>query len=293
LRQKGITLPIMVMSPDWEHFSISESFNLESEIYSLPMLNKFIEVSESPSPIHLKIETGMNRLGFRAEDIDELISLLKQNPLVRVAGIFTHFSSAEEAGSDDFTRSQADKFNKAYEKISTAIGYTPIKHALNSSGIVRWPQFQFDMVRLGIGLYGYDSSENLTSLKPISSLKSRISQIRKIQKGESIGYSRKGEAMRESEIAVVSIGYADGYLRKFSQGRGYMLVNGQKAPTIGNVCMDMTMLDVTGLDAKEGDEVIVFGAEPSIKQLAEWGETIPYEILTNVSQRVKRVFVSE
>ncbi len=292
LRQKGIRLPIMVMNPDWDHFSIIESFDLEPEIYSLAMFRKFLEVAEK-SAIHLKIETGMNRLGLREEDLDELIPLLIQNPQVRVAGIFTHFSSSEDAENDAFTIGQAEKFNTAYDKISKAIGYTPIKHALNSSGIVRWPQFHFDMVRLGIGLYGHDSSKSSLSLKPISTLKSRISQIRRIQKGESVGYSRKGMAQKESDIAVVSIGYADGYLRKFSQGKAYMLVNGQKAPTIGNVCMDMTMLDVTGLQVSEGDEVVVFGVDPNIEQLAEWGETIPYEILPNVSQRVKRVFVSE
>lgn len=293
LRQKGITLPIMVMNPDWDHLSQTEAFQLEPEIYSLSMLQKLIEHSKNPSPIHLKIETGMNRLGFREEELEALIKVLLQNPQVKIAGIFTHFAGAEDAIHDAFTRDQAEKLNAAYAQIVKAIGYAPIKHALNSSGIIRWPDYHFDMVRLGIGLYGHDSSQQLQRLRPISTLKSRISQIRAIEAGESIGYSRKGLAQRKSKIAIVSIGYADGYQRKFGNGQAYMLINGQQAPTIGNICMDMTMLDVTDLEVNEGDEVVVFGQSPSIEDLAEWAETIPYEILTNVSQRVKRVFVSE
>ncbi|MEP0367820.1 MAG: bifunctional UDP-N-acetylmuramoyl-tripeptide:D-alanyl-D-alanine ligase/alanine racemase [Cyclobacteriaceae bacterium] len=293
LRQKGVTLPIMVMNTNWDHFSLTETFGLEPEIYSIPMIKKLIEVSERPQPIHLKIETGMNRLGFVEEDIAELIQILKSNPQIHVAGIFTHFSSSEEASNDEFTQEQAEKFNIAYDKLVEALGYSPIKHALNSSGIVRWSQYHFDMVRLGIGLYGYDSSATISNLRAISSLKSRVSQIRKVKSGESIGYSRMGTATKDGKIAVVPIGYADGYFRKFGRGSAYMTINGQQARTIGNVCMDMTMLDVTGLDVKEGDEVIIFGKDPNIEKLAGWGETIPYEILTNVSQRVKRVFVSE
>ncbi|MEO9475490.1 MAG: alanine racemase [Cyclobacteriaceae bacterium] len=293
LRRKGITLPIMVMNTDWNRFSLTETFDLDPEIYSLPMIKKLIEGSEKPRPIHLKIETGMNRLGFVEQDMAELIQTLKSNPQIHVAGIFTHFSSSEEEANDAFTRGQADRFNTAYDQLVDALGYSPIKHALNSSGIVRWPQYHFDMVRLGIGLYGHDSSATISNLRAISSLKSRISQIRKVKAGESIGYSRKGTAQKDGKIAVVPIGYADGYIRKFGRGVAYMTVNGQKAPTIGNVCMDMTMLDVTGLDVREGDEVIIFGKDPNIEQLSHWAETIPYEILTNVSQRVKRVFVSE
>ncbi|MFY0599904.1 MAG: bifunctional UDP-N-acetylmuramoyl-tripeptide:D-alanyl-D-alanine ligase/alanine racemase [Cyclobacteriaceae bacterium] len=293
LRRKGIKLPIMVMNPDWDHLSLTESFDLEPEIYSLPMLRRFIEATENTPSIHLKIETGMNRLGFRAEEIDGLIDTLLQNPNVKVAGVFTHFAGSEEEVHDEFTIQQAMKFNQAYDRVAEVLGYRPVKHALNSSGIVRWPQYQFDMARLGIGLYGYDSSEELNGLKSISELKSRISQIRQIKKGESVGYSRKGTVGKDSQIAIISIGYADGYLRKFGGGQAFMTLNGEKAYTVGNICMDMTMIDVTGIECKEGDEVTVFGENPSIEDLAEWAETIPYEILTNVSQRVKRVFVSE
>ena len=293
LRKKGISLPIMVMNVDWNYLPMAHSFGLEPEIYSLPMLRKYVVDCDQMAPIHLKIESGMNRLGFEEEDLPELIQILQEYPELRVAGIFTHFSGTEEAEHDDFTKQQAQLFNKAYQTISESIGYAPMKHALNSSGIVRWSQYQYDMVRLGIGLYGYDSSQSIENLLPVSQLKSHISQIRHIKKGESVGYSRKGVAEEDSIIAVVAIGYADGYARKFSGGNAYMTINGQKAYTIGNVCMDMTMIDITNVNAIEGDEVIVFGDSPSIIELAAWADTIPYEILTNVSQRVKRIFVSE
>jgi len=293
LRKKGIHLPIMIMNVEWSSFRLLETFKLEPEIYSLPMLHRFLEDTSSPPPIHLKIETGMHRLGFEAEDLPELIATLKANPQLKVAGIFTHFSSADMPEEDDYTKSQAEAFESTYTKISDALGYAPVKHALNSAGIVRWPQYQFDMVRLGIGLYGFDSSGEVPNLKPISTLKTQISQIKLVKQGDTIGYSRKGKATEDGQIATIAIGYADGYSRAFSNGNAYVMVNGQKAPTIGNVCMDMTMINVTGLDVKEGDEVIVFGAQPTIVELASWSYTIPYEILTNVSQRVKRVFVSE
>lgn len=293
LRRKGIDTPIMIMNVNPDSLGILEPFNLEPEIYSISMLRRLLEESETPPPIHLKIESGMNRLGFTEDQLDELIDVLKQNPQVKVTGIFTHFSSSDSAAEDDYTDQQATVFNRAYDVITKALGYQPLKHAVNSAGIVRKPEYQFDMVRLGIGLYGFDSSNELAGLKTISTLKTKISQIKRVKAGESIGYSRKGKVTTESEIATIAIGYADGYTRLFGNGKAYVLVNGQQAPTIGNICMDMTMIDVTGLMAKEGDEVIIFGERPNISELAHWSNTIPYEILTNVSQRVKRVFVSE
>jgi alanine racemase len=293
LRKKGVTLPIMIMNPEPSGFSLLETFDLEPEIYSLSMLKNYLESTEKPPGIHLKIETGMHRLGFEEADLPELLSLLKANPDLRVQGIFTHLSSADDAQEDDYSRFQIDRFNTVYEAISKILGYQPIKHALNSSGIARWSQYQFDMVRLGIGLYGYDSSGSLKNLRPISTLKTRISQLKQVKKGDTIGYSRKGKAKKDGTIATLAIGYADGYSRAFSNGKAYVLINGQKAHTIGNVCMDMTMVDVTGMTVAEGDEAIVFGIDPSIIDLAVWANTIPYEILTSVSQRVKRVFVSE
>ncbi|MFY0605626.1 MAG: bifunctional UDP-N-acetylmuramoyl-tripeptide:D-alanyl-D-alanine ligase/alanine racemase [Cyclobacteriaceae bacterium] len=293
LRRKGIETPVMIMNVDWDSFALVETFGLEPEIYSIPMLKRYLETCISPPPIHLKIETGMNRLGFAESEIPELIALLQDHPDLKVAGVFTHFSSAEEENEDNFTKEQARRFEKISAQISSHLGYQPIKHAVNSAGIVRWPQYHYDMVRLGIGMYGFDSTHSSISLKPNSILKTKISQIKQISNQDSIGYNRKGRLEKGGEIAVVSIGYADGYSRAFGNGKAYMLIHGEKAFTIGNVCMDMTMLDVTGLDVKEGDEVIVFGANPTIQQLAQWTGTIPYEILTNVSQRVKRVFVSE
>ena len=185
-----------------------------------------------------------------------------------------------------------DKFNTIYEHFASSIGYRPDRHILNSAGIIRWPFAQYEMVRLGIGLYGFDTTHEL-NLQPISTLKSFISQVKHIEKGESIGYARMGVAKNDMEIAIVSIGYADGYLRVFGNGNAYMNYRGHMVPTIGNICMDMCMVDVTGLGANTGDEIIIFGNEPRVTDLAKWANTIPYEILTNVSHRVKRVFASE
>ncbi|RED98826.1 bifunctional UDP-N-acetylmuramoyl-tripeptide:D-alanyl-D-alanine ligase/alanine racemase [Marinoscillum furvescens] len=293
LRESGIQLPIMIMNVSWEHFELLSTFRLEPEIYSLSMLKHYLEVCPDPMPIHLKIETGMNRLGFEYEELSEVITLLKANPSIKVAGVFTHFSSADSQEEDGYTQQQGERFEKACQLLSNALNYAPLRYAVNSAGIIRWPQYHFDMVRLGIGLYGFDSSGSTQALRPISTLKTRISQIKKLPAGATVGYSRKGKITQPSEIATIAIGYADGYSRLFGNGNAYVLINGQKAYTIGNVCMDMTMVDVTGLNVKAGDEVIVFGEDPSIADLARWSQTIPYEILTNVSQRVKRVFVSE
>ncbi|XOV92399.1 MAG: bifunctional UDP-N-acetylmuramoyl-tripeptide:D-alanyl-D-alanine ligase/alanine racemase [Bacteroidota bacterium] len=293
LRKHGIKIPIVVMNPNWEALSLLTSFNLEAEVYSISMLNHMLVNLKSFPAIHLKIETGMNRLGIQEKDVEELISILSEHPEIKLAGIFTHLSSQEDEANDSYTSSQLEIFDRMYDRISEKLDPKPIKHVLNSAGIIRWPDHQYDMVRLGIGLYGYDASSKVNDLQPISTLKTIVSQVKQVKKGESIGYSRMGKASKNGQIAILPIGYADGYLRMFGNGKAYTLINGQKAPTIGNICMDTTMIDVTGLDAKEGDEVILFGQNPTIVQLAEWAQTIPYEILTNVSQRVKRVFRSE
>lgn len=292
LRKNGINIPIMIMNPHTESFEQFERYDLQAEIFSVSHLNRMLEDTKEHPRIQLKIDTGMHRLGFPPEKIDELLVKLKENPQVRVEGIFTHFSSADMVSEDAFTIDQATVFENIYEKIVTALGYRPVKHACNSPGMVRWPQYHFDMVRLGIGLHGFDPTGEL-SLRHSSQLKSIVSQIQHLKAGDTVGYSRKGKVDRDSRIAVIPIGYEDGYLRVFGNGNAKMSVNGHLCPTIGNVCMDMTMIDISEVDAKEGDEVIVFGDEPSIKDLATWAGTIPYEILTNVSNRVKRVFVSE
>lgn len=292
LRKNGITIPIMIMNPYIESFDQFERFELQAEIFSISHFRRLLRDTVKHPNVHLKIDTGMHRLGFDPNDLDELIQVLKENPEVKVDGIFTHFSSAEHEGDDDFTIRQAKKFEEAYMRITDALGYEPMKHACNSPGIVRWPQYHFDMVRLGIGLHGFDPVGELNLRFP-SQLKTIISQIQDLPKGETVGYSRNGKVTRQSRIAILPIGYEDGYSRIFGNGNASVSINGKLCPTIGNICMDMTMVDVTDSEAKEGDEVIVFGENPNIIELSKKANTMPYEILTNVSSRVKRIFVSE
>jgi len=294
LRKNNITLPIMVMNPSEESFDALFGQNLEPEIYSFKIFHALLNYLQGkPCKIHLKLDTGMHRLGFEAAHLNELIALLKANPQIRVASIFSHLAGADEAQHDTFSRAQGQTFETWADQIATAIGYRPLYHILNSPGILRLPELQFDMVRLGIGLYGVDPTSEVHPLKPVATLKTIISQVKKIGRGESIGYGRRGVAERDITIGTIAIGYADGFSRAFSRGAGHVLVHGQRAPVIGNVCMDMTMVDITGIDAKEGDEVILFGKELPIQEVAASINTIPYEILTNTSERVKRVFVSE
>ncbi len=292
LRKNGITIPIMIMNPYIDSFEQFERFDLQAEIFSLSHFHRMLKDTKKHPKVHLKIDTGMHRLGFDPEDLNELIQVLKANPDVVIEGIFTHFSSSDSATEDDFTNSQAKKFDNAYDKIATELGYRPIKHACNSPGMVRWPQYHFDMVRLGIGLHGFDPVGEL-ELRHASKLKTVVSQVQALKAGETVGYSRKGILSKDSHIAIIPIGYEDGYSRRFGNGNANVNIAGKLCPTIGNICMDMSMIDVTGLDIKEGDEVLVFGDDPTIQDLAHWADTIPYEILTNVSNRVKRVFVSE
>lgn len=236
----------------------------------------------------------MHRLGLEEEDIRDLEALLRVNTNIRVASVFTHLSGADERVHDPFTRMQAALFTTIAEKLDSVLGYRPMRHVLNSSGILRHSTFQFDMVRLGIGLYGIDPTEaGNASLKPVATLKTIISQIKQIKAGDTVGYGRRGKVERDTTIATLAIGYADGFSRRFSNGNGNVLINGQLAPVKGNVCMDMTMVDITGIQAKEGDEAIIFGPTLPIEQVAQWIETIPYEILTSTSDRVKRVFYAE
>ena len=226
--------------------------------------------------------------------MDGLTTLLRERPHLKVASIFSHLAAADEREHDAFSRDQGRRFLELAENMSQRLGYRPMLHLLNSPGILRWPEFQFDMVRLGIGLYGIDPTEEYRNqLRPVASLKTIISQIRHVPAGETVGYGRKGIVDKPTTIATIAIGYADGFSRAFSQGVGSVVVNGQEARVIGNVCMDMTMIDITGIPAKEGDEVVVFGKQLPIETLAGRIRTIPYEILTGTSERVKRVFVAE
>jgi Alr-MurF fusion protein len=295
LRKNNITIPIMVMNPSEDSFDTLIAYNLEPEIYNFKVFHALLQYLGNRScSIHLKLDTGMHRLGFEKNDLPEVIQLLKMNPNIHVSSIFSHLAGADEAAHDAFSNQQADQFKECADLISISLGYKPLYHILNSPGILRLSHLQYDMVRLGIGLYGVDpTQDDFKELQPVATLKTIISQIKNIKKGESIGYGRKGVAEKDLKLATIAIGYADGFSRRLSQGIGEVLINGHRARVIGNVCMDMTMVDITDLDAKEGDEVTIFGNELPIQTMAAKINTIPYEILTNVSERVKRVFASD
>ena len=295
LRKNNITLPVMVMNPADESFDTLLKHDLEPEIYNFRILEALVGfLVDRPCKIHLKIDTGMRRLGFDEDEIDALITSLLEHPNIRVSSIFSHMAGADDSAHDDFSRQQGRRFKALADRISGRLGYRPIYHLLNSSGILRFPEFQFDMVRVGIGLYGIDPTEGETDkLKPVASLKTVISQIKHVPAGATVGYGRKGQAEKPLTTATIAIGYADGFSRAFSRGVGKVLINGRAASVIGNVCMDMTMVDITGIPAREGDEVIIFGKDLPIQKVAQSIQTIPYEILTSTSERVKRVFIAE
>ncbi|MFY9309091.1 MAG: bifunctional UDP-N-acetylmuramoyl-tripeptide:D-alanyl-D-alanine ligase/alanine racemase [Bacteroidia bacterium] len=301
LRKAGITMPIMVMNPEEQSYEAMIQYHLEPEIYSFRVLNLFEEtlkrsghLQEKSIAIHIKLDTGMHRLGFEASEINELIVRIKNNKYIVIKSVFSHLAASDEAEHDDFTWQQIKRFNEMSEAIKQHFSYPIMKHILNSAGISRFPDAQFDMVRLGIGLYGIGSSAGeQNQLQNVSTLKTSISQIKNIPANETIGYSRKGVATRDIQIATVPIGYADGLSRKLSNGKGKMMVKGKPAPIIGNVCMDMCMIDITDINATENDEVIVFGENSPITEIAKDVGTIPYEILTSVSRRVKRVYYQE
>lgn len=295
LRREGIRVPIMVMNPEASGFDAILQYNLEPEMYTFSVLKKLIDAGNGDEvSIHLEVDTGMKRLGFNESDIDDLIALLKQNPNIRIKSVFTHLVASEEKKHDEFTRDQINRFKSMVHKFELAFDYPILKHCLNSGGIVRFPEAQFDMVRLGIGLYGVDPSAKIQKeLQHIGTLETVISQLRKIKAHETIGYNRKGTVNQDSVIATAAIGYADGLNRKLGNRKGYMVVNGQRAPIVGNICMDMTMIDVTHIPCKEGDKVIVLGQDPNLQEMAEKLGTIPYEVLATVSQRVKRVYFYE
>lgn len=295
LRKAGNRLRILVMVTEASSFNDIVANCLEPEIYSFKILDAFLaflgEKNIEDYPVHIKIETGMNRLGFQPEEVETLCNKLKQSNAIKVQAVMSHLAASGIASEDNFTLQQANLFIEAASKLSSALGYHVNRHINNSYAIHRHPSLQMDMVRLGIGMYGADSDLQ-KRLKNVSTLKTTIAQIRQIKKGETVGYSRSHIATRDTTMAVVRIGYADGYPRLLSNGRGYMLVNGKNAPVLGKICMDMTMLDITGITAKEDDEVIVFGKDLPATLVANWAETIEYEIFTNISQRVKREYLN-
>lgn len=296
LREAGITLPIIVLNPSFGTYELMIEYNLEPEIFNFSGLDEFVRILDRSGiesyPVHLKIDSGMHRLGFTSSEVYELITKLKKHSNIRVQSIFSHLAASEDNGHDNFTQDQIDTFKKNSEKISQSIGYSPIKHILNSAGIERFPQAQFNMVRLGIGLYGV-SSVNQGKLQNVSTLKTHVIQVKHLEPGDTVGYNRKGIITRPSTIVTIPIGYADGLDRKLSNGNGQFLLNGKLVPTIGNVSMDTCMLDATGINVSEGDEVVIFGKQPTIFDIAKTIDTIPYEVLTSISRRVKRIYFQE
>lgn len=298
LRNAGITTPIIVMNPERTTFAAMAAYNLEPEIYSAKELRLFIAVAQQKNlsnyPIHLKLDTGMHRLGFMEGQIDELIELLSNNNLLSVKSIFSHLSSSDVPEYRDFTLGQIARFEAWSQAIMAALEINPLRHILNTSGIYNYPEAQYDMVRLGIGLYGVgNDAEEDNQLETVGTLKTVILQIKDIAPGESIGYSRKFIAKENMRIATLPIGYADGIPRAWGNERGFVTINGKKAVITGTISMDMMMVDVTGIDCKEGDRAVIFGKSPTVTEIAQALGTIPYEILTSISQRVKRVFYKE
>ncbi len=298
LRKAGITLPVMVMNAEEVTYDLMVQYNLEPEIFSFNILAGFQQYLQQSGitnyPVHIKLDTGMHRLGFEAQDIPQLAQILQTTEVFKVQSVFSHLVASDTSQLDDFTKIQADIFLQSCTVLQKATGYSFLRHIGNTAAIHRHTNLQLDMVRLGIGLYGVDSSTTMQQqLKNVTTLKTTISQIKNVRPGETVGYSRQGIVSKDSTIATVRIGYADGYPRALSNGKGKMWVNGNLLPVIGVVCMDMTMLDITGTDIQEGDEVIVFGEALSVHEVANWAQTIPYEILTGISQRVKRVYFEE
>lgn len=294
LRNHGIHLPIMVLNPDPQGFHNLLNYRLEPVVYSLEFFDQvgqFCVEQDARLAVHLDLDTGMHRLGFETKDLKALSGMIEKYPTLDIRSIYTHLAGADDPAHEDFTLGQLESFREMSQKVKADLGYPVLLHALNSAGILRYPDHQLDMVRLGIGLYGIEVTGLYgKALRPISTLRTTISQIKFLPKGQSIGYGRKGEMAQDGKIATIPIGYADGYDRRFSNGNGYVSIQGQKAKVIGNVCMDMCMVDITGIDARVGDEVIVYGNSPSVIELAEAIDTIPYELLTNISDRVKRVY---
>ena len=296
LRQAGIHVPIMVMNVDETTFDTLVKYHLEPEIFSFSQYQQFDQFIKNQAisnfPIHIKLNTGMNRLGFDMDTIENLCGLLKSNLQLKVQTIFSHLSGSGNKTLENFTHQQLDLFNRAAAKIERALGYTTLKHIANSDAILLNPVFHLDMVRLGIGLYG--TSQGPLSLEPVIQLTTTISQIRHLKKGDTVGYNRAGVLLRDSIIATVRLGYADGYSRQLGLGKGAMWVNGLLAPIVGDICMDMTMIDITDIaSVQEGDAVQVFGKNLAITQVAKWAGTIPYEILTSIGQRVKRIYLAD
>lgn len=295
LREAGIKKPILVLHPQKINLEQIIKFNLEPNVYSITLLKGVIEAAKSLKiqnyPIHIKFNTGLNRLGFTKKDIPEILALVQNQKEIIVASVFSHIAASEDLNEQEFTLQQINNFKEVSAQLIGQLSNKPFRHMLNTSGIINYAsEAQFDMVRLGIGLYGFANDETETAkLKNVITLKSVISQIQTIEKGETVGYNRAFKATENVKTATIPIGHADGISRQFGNGVGYVYINNQKAPIVGNVCMDMIMVNVTNINCQEGDEVLIFKNQIHIEDLAKRTNTIPYELLTAISQRVKRV----
>ena len=296
LRKAGITKPILVLHPQSSSLKEIIDYCLEPNLYNSKILKEFISIATNKQqkyyPVHIKFNTGLNRLGFREKDLDFVVDTVKQTNTIKVASLFSHLAASEDEKERSFTQTQINSFKKISSAISQKLGYKPILHICNTSGILNYPNAHFDMVRSGIGLYGFGNSiEENKNLIPIASLKSIISQIHFIDKGKSVGYNRAFKTDKNQKIATIPIGHADGIGRIYGNNVGYVIINNKKAPIVGNVCMDMIMVNISDIDCKEGDEVIIFDQDYTAELLAEKAETISYELITAISQRVKRIII--
>ena len=294
LRRAGISLPIVVMNPEATAYESMVHYDLEPQIYNSRTLRGFAGALRRTSatgsfPIHLKLDTGMNRVGYKTADLEELASDLKQHPELQVKSIFSHLSGSDNPALDDFTRQQIATFEAMYNQLVQILQYRPMRHILNSSGISRFPEAHYEMVRLGIGLYGIGNS----GLLPTTRLLTTISQVKKVEAGESVGYNRAEVLKKDSRIAILPIGYADGLRRSLGNRRGKVWVNGHLVPFVGSICMDMSMIDISGISCKEGDQVEIFGQHQSLSEFSKALDTIEYEVLSTISHRVKRVYLQE
>ncbi|MDW5289522.1 alanine racemase [Formosa sp. PL04] len=296
LRTSGISTPILVLHPQAVSFNTLIENCLEPNLYSLKVLKEFVataeEFNQNQYPVHLKFNTGLNRLGFSKNDIPEILSILDRTEAIKVTSLFSHMGASEDLNEKDFTTNQIETFKNISDSFLKQLPYKPMLHMCNTSGILNYPEAHFDMVRSGIGMYGFGNSEKEnTHFKPITTLKTVISQIHHIPKGESVGYNRGHICDAPLTTATLPLGHADGIGREYGNGKGFVAINGQKAPIVGNTCMDMIMVDITHIDCQEGDEVIVFGDYPTAEEFAATANTISYELLTGLSQRIKRIII--
>ncbi len=298
LRDAGIQIPILVLHPQPSNFDVLIQKGLEPSLYSPKVLREFLKAAkkhdQADYPVHIKFNTGLNRLGFWENDVDYIVEQLAGRNEIKIVSIFSHLAASEDLEEAPFTHGQINTFQKIAAEVDEKLDYSPFKHLLNTSGIINYPESQWDMVRSGIGLYGYGNERNIDEqLRPVACLKTIISQIHKIEPNETVGYNRAFTSDGYRVTATLPLGHADGIGRQYGKGSTYVTVHGKKAPIIGNVCMDMIMIDITGIDCREGDEVIIFGKNPTAEEFASTANTISYELLTSISHRVKRVFVGD